>query len=126
MRKTIVLKDLSYKIVGLLYEVHRTLGRFCRERQYGDSFEKLLIREKMEFIREYPIEIAGRKSNFVDFFIDGKLLLEIKAKPYLTKEDYFQMKRYLEATGIELGLLVNFRNIYLKPRRVLNAKLKHS
>jgi len=122
----LILKELSYKIVGLLYEVHRQLGRYCREKQYGDLLEKLLQRENIRFQREYPIELAEKKSNFVDFYIDDSLLIELKSKPFVTKEDYYQMRRYLEMIKKELGLIVNFRNKYLKPKRVLNSKMKNS
>lgn len=120
----LVLKELSYKIVGLLYETHRQLGRYCREKQYGDLFEKLLQRENIKFQRECPIKLTERKSNFADFYVDENLLVELKSKPFITKEDYYQTRRYLEAIKKELGLIVNFRNKYLKPKRVLNAKMK--
>jgi len=122
----LVEKELSYKVVGLLYKTQRELGRYCKERHYGDHFENLLKKEGMKFVREYPIELDGRKSNFVDFFIEDTLLVDFKCKPFLTKEDYYQMRRYLEITKKELGLIVNFRNRYLKPKRVLNTKLYHS
>ncbi len=122
----LILKELSYRIVGLLYKVHRQLGRYCREKQYGDLFEKLLEKEDITFEREYPIELVDKKSNFVDFYINDCLLVELKSKLFITKEDYYQMRRYLETIKKELGLIVNFRNKYLKPKRVLNSKMKHS
>ena len=122
----LILKELSYRIVGLLYKVHQQLGRYCREKQYGDLFEKLLQKEGIKFHREYPIELADKKSNFVDFYINNCLLVELKSKPFITKEDYHQTRRYLEAIKKELGLIVNFRNKYLKPKRVLNSKMKYS
>ena len=118
-------KELSYKIVGLLYKVHRQLDRYCRERQYGDLFEQLLKDEKIKYSREHPIEIAGRKSNFTDFYIKSIILLDLKNKPFITKDDYYQMRRYLEILGKELGLIVNFRNKYLKPKRILNTRMYH-
>lgn len=113
---------LSYKIVGILYEIQNELGRHCRERQYGDVLEKKLLDKKIRFNREFPIKTGDRNSNFVDFNIEGILFIDLKAKPFITKEDYHQMKRYLEISGTELGLVVNFRQQYLKPKRILNAK----
>lgn len=118
----IIEKDLSYRIVGILYKIHQELGRFCREKQYGDVLENKLKEEKIKFIREWPIELAGRKSNFVDFFIEDKILIDLKAKSFINKDDYYQMKRYLEISNKELGLLVNFRQPHLKPKRVLNSQ----
>lgn len=120
----LILKELSYKIVGFLYKVHRQIGRYCREKQYGDLFEELLQKEGIKFEREYPIKLADKKSNFVDFYIEDCLLVELKSKPFITKDDYYQMRRYLETIKKELGLIVNFRSQYLKPKRVLNSKMK--
>ncbi len=118
----IIEKELSYQITGLLFEVHNHLGRFCREKQYGDYFEKLLIDNKIDYEREKPLPVEGLKdgfTNIVDFAINNKLLVDLKAKSIVTKDDYYQVKRYLIASGFRLGFIVNFRNKYLKPIRVI-------
>lgn len=120
----IVEKELSYKLVGIFFEIQKELGRFCRERQYADILEKKLLESKLSFKREFPIEIGERKSNFADFLIENKILIDLKAKPFIEKEDFFQTKRYLKVSGIELGLIVNFQDRYLKPKRVLNPDYK--
>ena len=120
----IIHKDLSYSLNGVLFEVHNALGRFCREKQYGDLLEKLLIGCNINFNREKELPIKGidnKVTNKVDFVIEDKILLDLKAKPLVTKEDYYQMNRYLEASSLRLGLIVNFRNKYLKPIRVIRA-----
>lgn len=120
----IIYKDLSYRISGLLFKIHNNLGRYCREKQYGDALEKLLKDEDVSFEREkeLPVKmIDNQYTNKVDFIIENKVLLDLKAKPIILKEDYFQMKRYLDASGYRLGLIVNFRNNYLKPTRVLKS-----
>ncbi len=115
---------LSYKISGVLFKVHNKLGRFCREIQYGDLLEKELKDSGLTFEREkiLPITDISKKdnSNKVDFCIENKILLDIKAKKFITKEDYFQMQRYLKFSKLELGLIVNFRNTYIKAQRVIN------
>lgn len=120
----IIYKDLSYRINGLLFKIHNELGRYCREKQYGDALEKLFREENLNFEREkeLPIKMIDNKyTNRVDFIIEDKILLDLKAKSVILKDDYFQMKRYLDASGYRLGLIVNFRNNYLKPVRVLKA-----
>lgn len=52
--------------------------------------------------------------------VDDKVILDIKAKRIIIKEDYFQMKRYLAASGKKLGIIVNFHQKYISPKRVLN------
>jgi len=120
----IIEKELSYRINGLLFEVHNKLDRFCREKQYSDYFEKLLINEGIDYEREkkLPIsEIDNQFTNIVDFAINKRLLVDLKAKSIVTKDDYYQMNRYLDASGFKIGLIVNFRNKYLKPIRVIRS-----
>ncbi|MBI3232169.1 MAG: GxxExxY protein [Candidatus Doudnabacteria bacterium] len=84
-------KDLSYKITGLCFKVHKKLGRFASERQYGDELESLFKFEDWEYHREYQIKNKmpiSPKSNRVDFFVAQKIILDIKAKSFITKEDY--------------------------------------
>jgi len=50
------------------------------------------------------------------------MILELKTKPMILKEDYYQTQRYLQASDIKFALLVNFRNRYLKPIRVLKIE----
>jgi len=123
----LVLPELSYQITGLLFKVHNEIGQFGREKQYGDLFEKLLQLDGMSFEREksLPLEnIDNKFTNIVDFDISNKLLVDLKAKPLITKEDFSQMKRYLDASGYELGLIVNFHQKYLKPVRIIRASRK--
>lgn len=120
----LIYKELSFRITGLLFKTHNTLGRFCRERQYSDFFEGLLKEAGLGYEREKSIPIAGienKNTNKVDFAVEGKILTDFKAKPVVTKEDYYQMNRYLEASGFKLGLIVNFRNQYLKAIRVIRS-----
>ena len=120
----VIYKELSYKICGLLYKTHNDLGRYKNEKQYGDYFEELCKTEKLIYNREYAIESSfpGEKQNrsICDFVIDGKIILELKTKRFIGLEDYYQIKRYLSCTGLKLGLVVNFRQKYLTPKRILN------
>jgi len=124
----VVFPELSYKINGILYKAHNELGRFCNEKQYGDFIEKLLKEEKIKYEREkilpesFDGEYKGR--NKLDFIIDDKIILELKAKRVLPREDYYQARRYLEALNLKLAMLVNFRDKYLKPKRILNSKVR--
>ncbi len=117
----LIFPELSYVLTGICFQVQNELGRFCREKQYGDSIEKRLKELKIPYKRELIIADSG---NTVDFLIDNKVILELKTKRVLTKEDYVQVQRYLQTTGIKLGLLVNFRQIYLKPVRVIRIDTK--
>lgn len=124
MPKEIILKDLSYKITGICFKVHNELGRFCRERQYSDKLEELLKKENVNYVKEIEISdlTDSSKGNRADFILESKIIVDLKAKKFITKEDYYQMLRYLKASNLELGLIVNFRNTFLKPKRVLNSE----
>lgn len=115
----LLFEDLTYKIRGILYEVHRELGRFAREKQYGDLLERKFKERNVPYKRELRVSDSG---NIPDFLVDGKLVLELKAKPFLIKQDCFQLKNYLQATNLKLGLLVNFRPEFLNPQRVLHPQ----
>ncbi len=121
----IVHKDLSYKITGLLYKTHKELGIYRNEKQYADYFEKLLKEEKIKYDREHRFSDNQYGMNsarcICDFIIDDKVILEFKAKNFITKEDYYQTKRYLVTLNLELGVIVNFRQKRLAPKRVLNS-----
>ena len=122
----IIYKDLSYKINGLLFKTHRELGCLRNEKQYADYFEKLLITEKIKHTREYRFDDItygnGSIRCICDFIIDDKIILEFKTKDYLTKKDYFQVKRYLITLNIKLAIIVNFRQKRLSPKRILNSE----
>lgn len=120
-KKDLIYPELSYKITGVLFKVHNKLGRYCKEKQYQDFLAELLRQEGLNFEREkkFPIssEVGG---NQVDFIIEDKIILECKAKLFLRKDDYYQTLRYLRASNNRLALLVNFRNKYLRPKRIAN------
>lgn len=118
-------RDLSFLITGILFEVHNELGKYTTEKQVCDLIEERLGKAHIPYQREsvlVPIhagEMIGRHR--VDFLIDNKLVLEVKCKYYLTREDYFQIRRYLSVLNMKLGILVNFHEDRLRPKRVLNS-----
>ena len=120
-----IYKDLSYKISGLLFYIHNKLGRYSKEKNYADALELVLKEGTIPFKRELAIstDILSKKLNLYrfDFLIDNKILLELKAKDFISKDDYFQVLKYIKLNNVKLGLLVNFREKYLKPRRILNS-----
>lgn len=125
-KNKVIYKELSYKINGLLFEAHKKLGRYRNEKQYSDYLEQLFKRENVKYIREYKFEDPQFGANKIrcicDFIIEDKIILELKAKDHISKEDYYQTKRYLTTLNLELAILVNFRQPRLIPKRILNGK----
>ncbi len=112
----LIYPELSYLVTGICFAVHNHLGRFSREYRYCDAIKQRLKEASIPYERERRI---GQSGNQLDFWFDGKLVLEVKAKRLITKEDFCQPQRYLQSTRKKLGLLVNFRNRYLKPIRII-------
>lgn len=125
MKDDIVYPDLSYKIYGVCFAVHNDLGRFRNERAYADAFEEALKKAGLRYTREVhlPPSFTGERSgrNVPDFLIEGIMVVDLKAKHHVTREDYYQMRRYLSVLNLKLGLIVNFQQQHIHPKRVLNS-----
>lgn len=122
--KKIIYPGLSYKINGILFAVHNQLGRYCNEKQYCDAIESYLQEINISYKREVVLppsfqkELKGR--NRIDFLIEEKILIEVKTKRFLEKDDYYQTMRYLKALNKKLGIIVNFRDKFIRPKRIIN------
>lgn len=66
--------------------------------------------------------VIGDTGNIIDFFVERKIVLELKRKRMIFKEDYYQIQRYLQIMDVKLGLLVNFQEEFLKPKRVVKIE----
>ena len=108
--------ELSYLIVGILFDAHKELGSYAREKQYGDFIEKKLEELHLPYKRELAISNTG---NILDFLVDDKIVLELKSVRIISKECYRQLQNYLQQANMKLGILVNFRTTHLRPIRVL-------
>lgn len=107
----------TYKLRAVLFACHNELGRFAKEKQYQDKAEERFKDKKIPYLREPRI---GDLQDIPDFIIHDLIIVEFKAKPFLQKEDFEQVQRYLHQTNLKLGVLVNFRAKFLKPQRILN------
>jgi GxxExxY protein len=112
----LIYPNLSFEIVGCCMKVHNEYGRFCREKQYSEYLENLFKSKEIRYKREVPILDT---KNRADFIVDDRIIVELKSKKMVTREDYEQTQRYLQATGLKLGLLINFGSEYLFRKRIL-------
>lgn len=110
-------EELTYKIIGILIETHKELGPYAREKQVCDLLAKKFSDRKLKADREVQI---GDSGNIADFIIEDVIVLELKTVPFLASEHFDQVKRYLYQSNLKLGLLVNFRDKRLHPKRVLS------
>src|SRR3989344_227620 len=126
-KEKVLYPDLSFKVYGICFSTHNQLGRFRSEKSYADSIEQLLKENNIQYKTEFSFapSFVGEsdRRNVVDFLIENKIVLEIKALPVVSYKEYYQLQRYLKASKIELGILVNFQSKYLRPKRILNTEL---
>lgn len=122
----IIYPELSYKVMGVLFDVHSQLGNRLQEKYYQRAVTRGLkefeipFQEQVLVRLEYKGEPIGRY--FVDFVVDRKIALDIKALPKRRKEDYDQMLAYLNVLNLKLGIVANFRTSRLTYKRLVNPK----
>ena len=104
--------DLTYKIRGCIFEVANTLGHGFLEQVYEHALAIEFEMQGLAYKRQHPIQVfyKGRLAgNYIaDFLVEDLVLLELKACSALLPQHEAQLLNYLRATGIEVGLLVNF------------------
>jgi len=110
--KDIVYKDLSYKIIALALEVHNELGCGFLEKVYENALMILLDREGIPARQQSPANVYFQEKivgqYFADILVDNKLILELKTVDIIANIHIAQVLNYLRATGIKLGLVLNF------------------
>ena len=120
--------ELTGKIIGCAMEVHRILGNGFQEVIYQRALAKEMTLQGLSFSREHEIPIFYKEAQIgkrrVDFFVEGKVMVEIKAVIQLADVHLAQAINYLEAYGLDIGLLINFGNTSLQFKRVMKPKRK--
>ena len=130
--------EITKKIIGAAMKVHSVLGngfQAClpkgstarrQEVIYQRAMEIEMPKWKLGFVREFSmpifydgIQIGERR---VDFFVEGLISVELKAREVLESTHYSQARNYLEAYNLEVGLLLNFGGISLEYKRLENPK----
>ena len=121
----IVQKELSYKVMGILFEVHSQLGNRYQEKYYQRAIEGAFKENKINFKRELIVDLKYNNKKignyFLDFLIENSIVLEIKTVEDFRPIDFKQVLGYLKAHNIELGILANFRTDKLSYKRILNS-----
>jgi len=122
----IVYKELSYKLVGVLFEVFNELGYGYKEKYYQKAIAVLLKEKNIKFKEQlmYKIKFKNKDlgNQFLDFLVEDKIILEIKRGNYYSKHNIQQVKQYLKVTNKKLAILANFTEKGVKTIRVLNIQ----
>ena len=119
-------KDLSFELVGILFEVYNELGYGYKEIYYEKAVKQCLdekcikYKEQAPFTLSFHGKIIGRF--YLDFLIDEKIVLELKKGNYFSKRNIEQINEYLKATGMSLAILANFTPNGVKFKRIVNIR----
>jgi len=109
----LIFKNEVYGIIGAAMDVYNTLGDGFLEPVYQEALEIEFGKRKIPLVPQREISICYKdvnlkKSYLADFLVYDKLIVEIKAVNDLTDRDEAQLLNYLKATGMQLGILINF------------------
>jgi GxxExxY protein len=118
-------QDITQKIIGASFEVHKFLGNGFQEVIYQRALAWELRQAGLEFAREIEQDIyykeledpIGRRR--ADFVVEGKVLVELKALSRLEDAHLAQALNYLKAYRLEIGLLINFGAKSLELKRLI-------
>lgn len=118
--------DLTHQIIGCAMAVHSELGNGFQEVIYQRALAIEMEDQGLGFVREQEMNIYYKERDIgtrrVDFFVEDKVMVEIKAVSGLDDSNLAQARNYLEAYHLPVGLLVNFGARSLEYKRVYNTK----
>jgi len=123
-RKDLVYPELSYQIIGILFEVWTKLGFGHKENFYQNAIAQELESLGLKIKKELPVKISYKGkivgTYYFDFLIGDKIVLEIKIKNYFSKRDIEQLYSYLKAKNLKLGIIAHFTRTGVKFKRIIN------
>ncbi len=122
--------ELTGKIIGCAMEVHNELGNGFQEIIYQRALEHEMNLQGISFDREFEMPIFYKEKPIgtrrVDFLVETKISVELKALTKIESVHLAQAINYLEAYNLEVGLLINFGNNRLEFHRLQNKKFQPS
>jgi GxxExxY protein len=117
-------EELSNHIIGAAIRVHRELGPGFLESIYEEALKVELSKNDLDFVSQMEIQIEYLKVpvglHRLDLLVQNEVIVELKAVKELADIHFAQLRSYLKATGMKVGLLLNFSKPTLEVRRVVN------
>ncbi len=124
-RTDLILPELSYQVVGALFDVWNELGGGHLEKMYQRAVARALEERGVKFQEQIPIDLSFHGGNIgkylLDFLVEEKLIVELKQGNGFRRGNIEQTKSYLRATHLSLVLLANFTTSGVKYMRILNV-----
>jgi GxxExxY protein len=124
------INDVTYAINGAVFEVNRVLGPGFLEKVYENALLVELRKQGLKAESQVPIKVSYKENAvgdyIADILVEKMVIVEIKTVEKLDKIHEAQLLNYLKATGIQVGILVNFRHAKAQIKRmVLNLPEGH-
>ncbi len=123
-RQDLVYPELSYQIIGVLFDVYNSLGNGFDEKVYQRAIAAALEKQRLRFQEQVyaPILYEGKNigRNYFDFLIEKKVVLEIKRGDRFAKSHIDQVRQYLQINNFKLGVLAYFAPNKLHYKRIVN------
>lgn len=121
----ILCRELSYEIVGALFDAFKSLGSNYQEKYCQRAVEIFLVKRKIPFKREVLVRISVDNNligkHFLDFLVADSVILELKKGNRHTMSDIKQVLMYLKTTGLKLGILAYFGSNGVTYKRIINS-----
>jgi GxxExxY protein len=122
-KTNIIYPELSYKIMGAIFEVHNELGPGFLESVYEKALIGELSNKGLKVETEKPVDLKYKNKKIgihrLDLVVDDKIVIEIKTVERFSIHHRAQLTSYLKASGYKLGILVNFSKSKIEYSRVL-------
>jgi GxxExxY protein len=114
-------EEITQAIIGAAFDVINELGSGFLESVYEKAMLVALRQKGLDVLAQHPVKVMFRGhcvgDFYADLFVAGKVIVELKAVKAIAPEHQAQTINYLNATGIEVGLLINFGQPKLEYKR---------
>ena len=124
------INDITYKINGAIFEVNKILGSGFLEKVYENALLIELKNQGLKADKQVPIKVAYKENlvgeYFADILVENQVIIELKTVEKLTNNHEAQLLNYLKATGIKVGILVNFKQRRAEIKRMVLNLPEHS
>jgi len=123
-KDNVIYPELSYIIIGILFDVYKELGPGYKEVYYERAVAKGFDRVHLRYKRQLPYKVTYRGQFigrcYFDFLVEEKIILELKKGDYFSRRNIHQTNEYLKISKLKLAILANFTTKGVEYKRIVN------
>jgi GxxExxY protein len=123
-RQDLIYPELSYKLVGLAYNVFNELGHGHLEKIYQKAYARELKDAAIKFTEQTPYKVVYKEevvgNNYLDFLVEEKIIIELKRSDFQSKKYIDQISNYIKVSELKLAILINFTTNGVRIKRIVN------